>query len=261
VPGRIAAGRGGTVASPGATATRPVIVHAFNPRALLLCGPRRAPRRGARRRGHPVRLRLSGARSSLRFLPQQLVNRTGRSRWRNRAAAALSDLLVVVSQSLGERLLQLEWHIGRQAARRPYGVDVEGFQSHSRSVRGRGPAFVGGVRRRRAHRQRRPACRAEGLSLADRRVCQALAEEPRLRLVLVGDGPLRASSEGRVAALGISQRVRFFGHVDDVRGVLRAFDLFVQTSKFEPYGVAVLEAKAAGRPVIATDVNEMRDDS
>jgi len=44
-----------------------------------------------------------------------------------------------------------------------------------------------------------------------------------------------------------------------VRGVLRAFDLFVQTSKFEPYGVAVLEAKAAGRPVIATDVNEMRE--
>ena len=57
--------------------------------------------------------------------------------------------------------------------------------------------------------------------------------------------------------LGVADRVRFAGHCEDVPIALRAIDIFVLASKFEPYGVALLEAKAAGVAIVATRVNEV----
>jgi glycosyltransferase involved in cell wall biosynthesis len=90
-----------------------------------------------------------------------------------------------------------------------------------------------------------------------RAFARAAAQDPRLIMLLVGDGPLRAELEKLVESLGIAQRVRFAGHCDDVPIVLRAIDVFVLASKFEPYGVAILEAKAAGAAIVATNVNEL----
>jgi hypothetical protein len=57
--------------------------------------------------------------------------------------------------------------------------------------------------------------------------------------------------------LRVGDRVRFLGNQDDVPAFLRSLDLFALASKFEPYGVALLEAKAAGLPIVATAVNEI----
>jgi glycosyltransferase involved in cell wall biosynthesis len=51
--------------------------------------------------------------------------------------------------------------------------------------------------------------------------------------------------------------VKFLGHCATVPVLLRSLDIFVLASKFEPYGVAVLEAKAAGVAIAATAVNEL----
>ena len=69
-----------------------------------------------------------------------------------------------------------------------------------------------------------------------------------------GEGGARAALEARAAALGLADRVRFLGRVDDVATLLAGADLFVMPSRHEGLGVAALEAMAASLPVIASRV-------
>ena len=78
-------------------------------------------------------------------------------------------------------------------------------------------------------------------------------------LVLVGDGPERASLEERARELGLEDRVRFLGERPDVDRLLPAFDVFVLSSREEGIPNALLEAMAAGRPSVATAVGGNRE--
>ncbi len=80
----------------------------------------------------------------------------------------------------------------------------------------------------------------------------ALAQVPDLHLWLAGEGALRARLEGQARALGIASRVRFLGWREDSAALLAAADLLVCPSRHEPLGNVVIEAWAAGRPVLAT---------
>ncbi len=79
-----------------------------------------------------------------------------------------------------------------------------------------------------------------------------LASRPSARLVLAGDGPLRDSLRERAQALGVGQSILFLGYRDDVPDLLGAADVFALPSLFEGLPLAVLEAMAAGLPVVAT---------
>ncbi|PVZ07995.1 glycosyltransferase involved in cell wall biosynthesis [Actinomycetospora cinnamomea] len=81
-----------------------------------------------------------------------------------------------------------------------------------------------------------------------------LADEPRARLLLVGDGPLRDVLHTRAAALGVAERVVFAGNRSDVPRLLRAMDVFTLCSRTECFPMSVLEAMAASRPVVCTAV-------
>jgi glycosyltransferase involved in cell wall biosynthesis len=81
----------------------------------------------------------------------------------------------------------------------------------------------------------------------------------RARLVLVGDGELRPSIERLVHDLGLSERVRFTGWVRDMRAIYGAIDVGVLTSLNEGTPLALIEAMAAGRPVVATMVGGVED--
>jgi len=71
-------------------------------------------------------------------------------------------------------------------------------------------------------------------------------------LVIAGDGEERASLERQAADLGISGSVHFLGFRSDVPRLLAAFDLFAISSRLEGFCNSVLEAFAAGVPVVAT---------
>jgi glycosyltransferase involved in cell wall biosynthesis len=77
------------------------------------------------------------------------------------------------------------------------------------------------------------------------------AAAPGARLLVAGDGPLRSAREAEAARAGVSQAVRFLGHRDDVATILAAVDLFVLPSLWEGLPVALLEAMAMARPVVA----------
>jgi glycosyltransferase involved in cell wall biosynthesis len=87
------------------------------------------------------------------------------------------------------------------------------------------------------------------------RALRLLAEShPHLRLLLVGTGPDEEDLRGLAHELGIAERVHFAGHRDDVPDVLHASDVLCLPSRREGIPRAVMEAMAAGVPVVATNV-------
>ena len=78
------------------------------------------------------------------------------------------------------------------------------------------------------------------------------------RLVLAGDGELRAATEALADELHIRDRVRLLGYVDDMGDVYAAFDALLLTSLNEGTPVVAIEAQAAGVPVVATDAGGTR---
>jgi glycosyltransferase involved in cell wall biosynthesis len=78
-------------------------------------------------------------------------------------------------------------------------------------------------------------------------------------LLLLGDGPLREALEMQVAKAGIEGRVRFLGVRRDVPDILQAIDVFSLTSVSEAASLTLLEAMAAGVPVVVTDVGGNRE--
>jgi glycosyltransferase involved in cell wall biosynthesis len=73
------------------------------------------------------------------------------------------------------------------------------------------------------------------------------------RLVLFGDGPLRTELQDYAQSLGLSERVLFAGYVNDPAACYAAGDLFVLSSRTEGFGNVLVEALAAGIPIVSTD--------
>jgi glycosyltransferase involved in cell wall biosynthesis len=80
---------------------------------------------------------------------------------------------------------------------------------------------------------------------------EAMARLPRIHLWLAGEGELRDALEQRAARLGLAGRVRFLGWREDVAALLATADFLVCPSRHEPLGNVIIEAWAAGVPVVA----------
>lgn len=78
-------------------------------------------------------------------------------------------------------------------------------------------------------------------------------------LVIMGNGPERRKLEALAEALHISSRTIWLGWVPDASRYLKAFDLFVSASEAEGFGLSVLEAYAAGLPVVCSDIDAHRE--
>ena len=83
---------------------------------------------------------------------------------------------------------------------------------------------------------------------------RAVAQVSDVDLVLVGDGELRGQFERQAESLGIAKRVHFLGARADVAELLKMADIYVHVPLFEGFGIAAVEAMAAGKPIIASDV-------
>jgi glycosyltransferase involved in cell wall biosynthesis len=238
---------------------RPDVVHCYNPRTMLYGGT------VARLLGVKATLGSLSAFACLtadgnyQFLPQQLFNTSLRSRLRNRLVSRLMGAIVTVSWNLGRRFFRYNGIDESRLRVVPYGVDIRRFASvtpeqiaafRARHQIPENAVVIGSVGRLVEQKDYPTQLRA--FALAARR-------NPFVFMLIVGDGPLRQSMEAQAAELGIADRVRFTGHCEEVPVAMRALEIFVLASKFEPFGVALLEAKAAGTAIVSTRVNEVAE--
>jgi glycosyltransferase involved in cell wall biosynthesis len=125
----------------------------------------------------------------------------------------------------------------------PLGIDLARFDGELRQHDGR---VVGNVARLVEQKDQRTLI-AAAPAILDR--------FPDARFVIAGDGPLRGELESSAAALPFE----FLGSRDDIPQVLAGFDVFAFPSLFEGLCLAVIEAQAAGVPVVATPVGGIRE--
>jgi glycosyltransferase involved in cell wall biosynthesis len=92
-----------------------------------------------------------------------------------------------------------------------------------------------------------------------RAVQRVAGKHPEVRLVLVGGGPEEENIERGIRALGLEKNVRMLGFRADCAPLLQAADIFLLTSLSEGIPVTVIEAMAAGLPVVSTDVGGLRE--
>ena len=87
-----------------------------------------------------------------------------------------------------------------------------------------------------------------------RAAAAAIAAEPRLRFVSIGQGPLEAALRAELARHGLGERFVMLGYHPDPRSVLAGADVFTLTSRDEGLSIALLEAMASGLPPVVTAV-------
>ncbi|MDD4900799.1 MAG: glycosyltransferase family 4 protein [Patescibacteria group bacterium] len=85
-------------------------------------------------------------------------------------------------------------------------------------------------------------------------MCEVVKAQPNTELWIVGDGPGRKNYELRIMNYGLEKNVKLFGRQDSLDSYYSRADAFVLTSDAEGWGLAVIEAAAAGLPIIMTDV-------
>jgi glycosyltransferase involved in cell wall biosynthesis len=125
------------------------------------------------------------------------------------------------------------------------GIDVERFASGTPVLDG---AIVGNVARLAEQKGQRALLEAAPL---------VLERHPDVRFVIAGEGELREELEALAAPLG--DRAVLLGARDDVPDLLASFAVFAFPSLFEGLCLAVIEAQAAGVPVVATPVGGIRE--
>ena len=170
-----------------------------------------------------------------------------------RRLAAMTDVLVAVSPETRDSLLDLG--IGRRSQYHvvPLGLDLAPFFAV--------PGPSGKLRAELGLDSATPLVGAVGRLVPIKRLevlVDAVATLDGVHLALVGDGEERARLAGRARSAGIDDRFHITGWWGDVAGAMADLDVVALTSANEGTPVALIEAQAAGRPVVATDVGGVR---
>jgi glycosyltransferase involved in cell wall biosynthesis len=126
--------------------------------------------------------------------------------------------------------------VGRIAAAAPARLHEELWLPH-------GAPIVGNVAALVPHKGQKHLVEAAAL---------VVRQVPDARFVIAGEGELRPALEHQIKHLGLEKHVMLAGFRPDVLSVHKAFDLFVMSSVTEGLGTSILDAMAAGRPVVAT---------
>jgi glycosyltransferase involved in cell wall biosynthesis len=174
-----------------------------------------------------------------------------------RGLARISDALIGVSNAVRDELMDLgvgrrdQWHVI------PLGLDLSGFE--------RARPDVGECRRILELPVDKPVVAIVGrlAPIKDhqtflRAAASVATRNPDVHFAIAGDGPLRLRLELDAMRM-LGDRVHFLGWVGSLPGMYAAFDVVVLTSRNEGTPVALIEAGAAGKPVVATRVGGVRD--
>ena len=189
------------------------------------------------------------------LVPAALTRRFARALSRRQCNAL--DAVIVPSSAMAERLREYGVTVPLHVL--PTGIPIEQFahgdreafrRRHQLPEQVKVALFVGRV----AHEKN------IGFLLEVAARCRS--EQPNLRWVIAGEGPALADLKAQARRLGIADRVRFIGYLDrqrDLPDCYAAADAFVFASRTETQGLVLLEAMAAGLPVVALSAMGTRD--
>jgi glycosyltransferase involved in cell wall biosynthesis len=174
----------------------------------------------------------------------------GGGRARYWASVTQRRLRRVICPSRHGRLTQIGYGVPEEKALTIYnGVDTAyyagGDGAAARRHLGIGKEAKLVVFTARLHPQKRPL---DALAAFAR----VAAEAAEAHLVFVGDGPLEAEVRATTKRFGLEERVHLLGHRTDVPDWLAAADIWITTSDAENFSLSVIEAMAAGRPIVGT---------
>jgi glycosyltransferase involved in cell wall biosynthesis len=178
-----------------------------------------------------------------------------------RVCARLADVIVFVGTGLRDQYIQAKVVRDQRAMVIRSPIDVDSFLAtrdwsaerrhearRELNLQSPGPLLlaVGAMEPRKRHDL---MLRALAAFLKDRSGVLAIA----------GDGPDRGTLQSAAAALGLAPQVLFMGYVPDVAAAVASSDVVVHTSAAEGVPQVVIQALAAGRPVVATDTAGLRE--
>jgi glycosyltransferase involved in cell wall biosynthesis len=185
--------------------------------------------------------------------PDEAAQRFRRRVWLRRFGIGRSTRAVIVPSHNLERIAIQEWKLARKkVVYVPNGVEIDRFtafvaQPDRAFVKKPGELIAGTCAALRPEKNLARLIRAFA-------ACGARGA----RLVICGDGPERAALEKAAVANGVADRVVFTGYLARPELALAGFDVFAMSSATEQMPYALLEAMAAGLPVVATDVGDIK---
>ncbi len=155
-----------------------------------------------------------------------------------------SDRITVTSKMLKELTGRFTFK-RKRITQIPFGIDLEKFKPEPKNTKR--DAMTIGVIKRLDHKYGIEYL-IKGFATVEKRYKDA-------RLLIVGDGPLRAKLKRLTCQLGCEKKIEFVGSIShaQVPDFLNLMDIFVMPSVEESFGVAALEASACGLPVVASN--------
>ena len=173
-----------------------------------------------------------------------------------RFAAKAGDLIIAVNEQQRRMAVDLGVEVAGKTCTVPNGIDLSPFDRLDRDAARRRLGFddsailIGSVGRFEA---------PKGFFHLIRAIPHVLRSVPSARFVMVGEGELRDELEREARRLGVADHIRFAGFQKDVPGLLAGFDIFAQPSLWEGLPISLIEALAAGKPIVATDIEGNRE--
>jgi len=162
----------------------------------------------------------------------------------------LADKIISVNRAEIRRLINY-WKVPREKiAYIPNGVDTEFFKPISSVKKSDNVIlFVGNL------------VKDKGVDVLLKAFAKCKSRVKDLRLIIVGEGPLRNSLEKTVKFLGLSESIRFLGRVthEELVNIYNMASVTVLPSRYESFGLVLVESMACGTPVIATATEGARD--
>ncbi|MBF0622518.1 MAG: glycosyltransferase family 4 protein [Magnetococcales bacterium] len=189
------------------------------------------------------------------FGPEEIHSQIPRRVWMRRLALSRTPTIMVPSHHLYDIATKIWRFPAKRVHYLPNGVNIDRFHHQPDAtllqrwqLDPEQQCIIGTVTALRAEKN---------LSRLLRAFTELKSNRP-LRLVIIGDGPMRATLESEAQQLGIADQVLFLGHMDQPEHLISAFQIYALSSDTEQMPLGILEAMAAGVAVASVDVGDVR---
>jgi glycosyltransferase involved in cell wall biosynthesis len=174
--------------------------------------------------------------------------------WLERKSAELNTMTIAISRAVRDYLINKENHDCKKVSLIYNAVDLRLFDLDmvKKSIENSDNYLIGSVGRLHP---------VKGHDILIQSMSAVTREFRNARLIIIGSGSQRVELENLSRKLKVSEHVTFLGLKSplEVIEILREVDLFVLASNWEGFGIAVIEAMALGKPVVATAVDGLRE--